>query len=218
MVALREEADRLGEESETIFGVRNVGYFSLDKDLTGLTWLSNQIKGAAASKSAKEKRAILSMVAGYEDPGEGGFYDDAGRKGRQPHLLKGDSYDASAMLDPSNRPSQNTITYNLEDKVGIVFRYTGLDPAASYKVRVTMVSPRIPRQLLDLPTEMRRTQSVLADGQYLAKDVEIPEYTARQFEYDVPKTLTQDGALELSFERGTGSIATVVSEVWLIRK
>jgi len=218
MLALREEAGRLGEESAAIFGVRNVGYFSLDKDLTGLSWLSKQIDAAAAAKSAKEKRAILTMVARYEDPGEGGFYDDAGRKGRQPHLVKGDSYDASAMLDPNNRPSQNTIAYNLEDEVGIVFRYTNLDPDASYKVRITMVSPRIPRQMLDLPTEMRRTQSIIADGEYLAKDVEIPEYTARQFEYDVPKSVTQDGALELAFERGTGSVATVVSEVWLIRK
>jgi hypothetical protein len=218
MKSLRDEAGRLGEESDAIFGIRNVGYFSLDTGLTGLAWLSNQIKSAAAAKSDDEKRALLAIVAGYEDPGEGGFYDDAGRQGRQPHLTKGDSYNASAMLDPNNRPSQNTIAFNLEDKRGVVFLYTGLDPDASYKVRLTMVVPRIPRGLVEMPTEFRRTQHIVADGEYVVKDVEIPEYTAKQFEYDIPKRLTEDGSLELALEKGTGAMATIVSEVWLIKK
>jgi hypothetical protein len=218
MKALRDEAGRLGEESEALFGVRNVGYFSLDKGLTGLAWLSNQIKAAEAAESSEEKRAVFSMVAGYEDPGEGGFYDDAGRQGRQPHLVKGDSYDAGAMLDPNNRPSQNTIAFNLEEDRGVVFLYTGLDTDASYKVRLTMVVPRIPRGLVELPEKFRRTQHIIADGEYIAKDVDVPEYTAKQFEYDIPKRLTEDGSLELALEKGTGAMATLVSEVWLIKK
>ena len=80
-----------------------------------------------------------------------------------------------------------------------------------------MVVPRIPRS--ELPSgAIRRTQNVVADGEYLAKDVEIPEYTAKQFEYDIPQSATRDGDLELWLEKGTGGMATVVSEVWLMKK
>ena len=218
MKSLREEARRFGEESDSLYGVRNVGYFALEKNLIGLGWLTKQVQAAVSSTSSEEQRAILNLIAHYEEPGEGGFYDDAGSKGRQPHLIKGESYDASAMLDPNNRPSQNTVAYNLRDKVGIVFLYSGLDPDCSYKVRVTMVAPRIPSELLDLALKFRRNQHVAADGEYLAEDVEVPQYTAKQFEYNIPKRLTQDGTLQLTFEKGDGAIGTVVSEVWLIKK
>jgi len=190
----------------------------MDKELTELGWIANQVAKAAQTVNTEEKRLALSLVSGYEDPGEGGFYDDAGSKGRQPHLVKGDSFDASAMMDPNNRPSQNTIAYSLTEAKGIVFRYTGLDKGAAYKVRVTLGAPRIPKEMLDLPVQPRLVLHVLADDEYLVKDVEVPQYTARQFEYDIPQPLTRDGVLELTFERGTGAMGVAVSEVWLIKK
>ncbi len=218
MKALKDEAGRLGEESDALYGVRNVGYFSLDQPLTGLPWISRVLEQAAASDSLEEKRELLTLVAGYTTLGEGEFYDDAGNKDRQPHLARGDSFDATAMMDPTNRPSQNTLAYDLEEARGVVFRYTGLDPDAAYKVRMTLVMPRIPLDLLDLPAPPRKAEHILVDGEYLAKDVDIPEYTAEQFDYDIPERLTEDGSLELAFERVEGGIGTVVSEVWLIKK
>ena len=50
-----------------------------------------------------------------------------------------------------------------------------------------------------------------------AEAVEIPEFTAGQFEFDIPKGLTQDGALDLTFKPGPGAMGVVVSEIWLIR-
>ena len=96
-------------------------------------------------------------------------------------------------------------------------RYDGLDAAAEYRVRVTMVVPRMP-DAGAAPEGAKRLQSILADGEYVARDVEIPVYTAQMFEYDVPGSATHDGTLELVFERGAGSIGVVVSEVWLIKK
>ncbi len=213
MKSLREEAGRLGDESEEIFGVRNVGYFNLDKDFSGIEWLSRELERASSSDNVAEKRAILDLVVNYENPGEGGFYDDAGNRDRQPHLKKGRSYSrASRWMDPSNRPSQNTIAYSFDDGKGVTFEYDGLDPKASYKIRLTLVSPRR-RGAEQVP----RTQHVLADGQYLAKDVEVPLYTAEQFEFDVPKKLTKDGKLEVWFEKGSDGMATTVSEIWLIK-
>ena len=68
------------------------------------------------------------------------------------------------------------------------------------------------------PEGAKRLQSILADGEYIARDAEIPLYRAESSEYDVPSSATADGTLELVFERGAGSIGVVVSEVWLLKK
>ena len=172
---------------------------------------------AAAAVTGDERRAVLQRMVQYEDVGPGSYYDDAGSPGRQPHLVKGDSYDASAMMDPKNRPSQNTIAYSLNDTQGVAFHYTDLDKTATYKVRVCLVRPRMPEQA-GVPEGVKFQQNIVADETYLAKDVEIPLYTAGIFEYDVPGPLTSDGTLRLVFERGTGSIAIVVSDVWLLKQ
>lgn len=216
MAALKEEARSLGEESDRVIGLRNVGYFSVDKPLTSLGWTAAQFEAAGAATS-EERRRMLHQIAHYEEAGPGGYYDDAGDPGRQPHLVKGDSYDASSWMDPNNRPSQNTIAYSLEDPEGVVFRYADLDPAAEYRLRVTMAAPRMPGS--DAATEgVKRLQNIRVDDEYLVRDVEIPTYTAQMFEYDVPQSVTGDGILELTFERGTGSMGVVVSEVWLLKK
>jgi hypothetical protein len=218
MAELRAEAERLGIETNERFGLRNVGFFGLDKPLTSLPWIKQMVFGAAIRSSFDQMRTRLSLIADHENPGPGGFYDDAGNKQRQPHLVKGESFDAAAMMDPNNRPSQNTLAYSLTDPRGVAFSYTGLDPSGAYKLRATLVAPRIPKEMLDLPVKLKLVQNILADGQYIARDVEVPEFTAEYFEYDIPQDLTKDGTLDLTFERGAGSLAIGVSEIWLIKR
>jgi len=64
--ALREEAKRLGEESNAIYGIRNVGFFSLDNRFRSLFTLSGRLKKAEEAKSKKEKRQSLESVADFE--------------------------------------------------------------------------------------------------------------------------------------------------------
>jgi hypothetical protein len=217
MAALRDEAGRLGDESDQIMGVCNVGYFSFDLAFTSLAWTQKQVEAAVAAPES-ERAAMLKRAVLYEDPGPGGFYDDAGAPGRQPHLIKGDSYDASRRLDPENRPSQNSIAYSLEDPGTVVFRYDELDPTATYGVRLTMVLPRYWQDTGQAPPDAAQMQNILADGEYIAKDVTVPQFTAQQFDYEIPQSATSDGVLELTIERGAGSRGVTVSEVWLVNK
>ena len=215
MAALREEARRLGEESDRIIGLRNLGYFSLDKPLTTLGWTVAQYKAAGAA-TGDAQRAILRYLAHYEDAGLGGFYDDAGVQGRQPHLIKGFNYDATSRMDPKNRPSQNTLVYSKEDPRGVVFQYTDLDPTADYRLRVTLGRPRIHSAEVEAKGP-KQLQSILADGKYLVRDMEMPVRTPQTFDYDVPNSVTSDGALELIFERDANTVFVMVSEVWLLK-
>src|SRR5262249_61624980 len=87
--SLRDEANRLGEASDRIYGVRNTGYFNLDRDFVGLEWLKGQVAALAPSTDPDRLRTLVKELVDYEDPGPGGFHDDAGAPGRQPHLTLG---------------------------------------------------------------------------------------------------------------------------------
>ena len=127
------------------------------------------------------------------------------------------------LVDPKNRPTASTFVYNRRGPV--VFTYTDLNPTARYRTRFTLVGPR-PRSQTAQSTgagrrNVKRTESILADSAVLARDLEIPAYTARQFEFDIPEESTRDGKLELRFERPANAepnAAAVVSEVWIIKR
>ena len=188
--------------------------YRLNLDFVGLGWMRRQVERAKQAQGAERLRQLREMVS-YQDPGPGGFYDDLGGTEGSPHLVKGETVDVSRRLDPENRPSANTIAYTLGEGRGVTLRYAGLDPGAQYRVRLTMVAPRLPAEMMPSGA-MRRAQSIVANGHYLARNVEIPLWTAQRFEYDIPREVTRAGVLELWLE--SAGAGTVASEVWLIRK
>lgn len=231
MAALRAEAERLATEMADLdprVGAHFIllpetpderkadwerSKYRLRLDFLALGWMRRQVERAQAAQGAQRLRLLQELVS-YEDPGPGGFYDDLGGLQRPSHLVSGETIDASRWLDPDNRPSANTIAYSLRRDEGVALRYVGLDPNAHYKLRLTLVAPRL--SYGRWRGELK--QHIVANGRYLARDVEIPLFTARQFEYDVPQEVTRDGTLELRLESATDSGGTVVSEVWLMRK
>lgn len=62
MAVFREEANKLGIESEKLFGFRNVGYFKLDKPLRDMEGLSDILKKVKASTSKKEQKELLALA------------------------------------------------------------------------------------------------------------------------------------------------------------
>ena len=232
MTRLRAEADRLGKETDRLIGVRSEGYFNLDRDLVSLGWLREQLKRAARADSAENVRAVAAHVVHYEDPGEGGFYDNAGSVAAAPRLTYG--FPRGARV-PTLRSSQSTFAYTTDEKQGVTFKYEGLDPKAAYRVRFTLarwVRPdhpgRKPRP------KFQKTQSIYADGVALAVDLELPANEPTFFDFDIPAELTRDGQLKIWFEKadgvgeGTpaektlwrvaGGWGTICSEAWLIRR
>lgn len=138
MIALREEAGRLGEESNALFGVRNEGFFNLEHDFIGLGWLRRQLNRAKQAQSV-EQREYLRMIIDYENPGAGGFYDNLGTSNVAPHVINGYPYDhgqpyVSMMLSEGNRPSQRSMHFTQDESRGVALSYHDLDPDARYRV------------------------------------------------------------------------------------
>ncbi|KAA3663204.1 MAG: hypothetical protein DWQ10_00655, partial [Calditrichaeota bacterium] len=141
MEQLREEARQLGEESDALFGVRSEGYFNLEHDFVGLGWLKRQLQRAKEATSEK-KNAHLAMIVDYENPGEGGFYDNLGTANPAPHVVFGYPYDHGQpyvfpMLDEGNRPSQRAMHFTQNEDQGVTLFYNELDTKAAYRVRFT---------------------------------------------------------------------------------
>jgi hypothetical protein len=224
---LREDANRLGDESGALFGVRNEGYPKTGLDLTGLAWFRCEVQLAAMAAGGEDQGRWVDALLDYENPGPDGFYDAAGIEGHHPHLKQGESLSNpgmfEALLDPKNRPSANAFGYNRTGPV--VFAYSGLHPEARYKLKFALVAPRITPEFLRNfgidSAQIKRSEDIWADDVLLEKELEIPQYTARQFEYEIPPSATRDGHLEVRFDAKPppGSFSSsLVSEVWLVKQ
>jgi hypothetical protein len=236
MRRLREEALRLGEESNALFGARNEGCFNLKHDFIGLGWIKRQLERARAA-SPEDKRELLHMIAAYEDPGEGGFYDNCGASGSCPHVTNGYPFDfgqpyVGRMLWEANRSSQRTMHYTQDEAQGVTFHYRGLDPQAQYRIRFTFVRPWYQERYAFRMNQ--KSQAIYADEFVLARELEVPLGMSDCFTFDIPREATRDGELVVHLEkahdvavgdrvtveqwRNCGGWGTIVSEVWLMKK
>jgi len=236
MRRLREEAVRLGEESNRLYGVRSEGLFALDHDFIGLGWLRRQLQ-RARNASGGEKREMLALVADYENPGPGGFYDNLGTYESAPHLVRGYPFDfgqpyVRETLDEGNRLSQRTMCYTQDEEEGLMLRYEGLDPKARYRIRFTFVRPWYQPRYAHRMNQ--KAQSIYADEFPLVEGLELPERMSDFFAFDIPREATADGVLTIRFKkmpdvaagdrvsveqwRNCGGWGTICSEVWLMKQ
>ena len=236
MVRLREEAGRLGEESNALFGVRNEGYFNLEHDFIGLGWLQRQLERTREA-SVPEKRELLCMIVAYDDPGEGGFYDNCGTFNECPNLVNGYPYDhgqpyVSEMLSEGNRPSQRSMHFTQDEAQGVTFHYRDLDPDAAYRICFTFVRPWYQERYAFRMNQ--KSQTIYADDFVLARELELPLQMSDFVTFDVPRAATKDGELVVRLEkapdvaagdrvtveqwRNSGGWGTLVAEAWLMKK
>jgi hypothetical protein len=235
MTALREEAGRLGEESNALFGVRSEGYFNLEHDFIGLGWYKRQLQWARFAADDK-KRELLRMIVAYEDPGEGGFYDNLGTFNPAPNVVFGYPYDhgqpyVQGMLAEGNRPSQRSMHYTQNEEQGVTLHYRGLDPNATYRIRFTLVRPWFQSRYADRMNQ--HSESIYADDVLLVRELDVPYKMSDFFTFDIPKETTQDGEVLIRFEkahdvavgdrvtveqwRNSGGWGTIVAEAWLMK-
>ncbi len=236
MKALREEAGKLGEESNELFGVRNDGYFNLEHDFLGFGWTIRQLKRALDAPK-KERADLLAMIVDYENPGEGGFYDNLGTANPAPNVVVGYPYDhgqpyVDDMLSEGNRPSQRSMHFTQDETQGVTLQYRDLDPNATYRIRFTLVRPWYQDRYAMRMNQ--KSETIYADDVLLVDDLQLPLQMSDQFTFDIPKQTTVDGKLEIRFQkaadvaagdrvsveqwRNSGGWGTIVSEAWLIKK
>ncbi len=200
---------------------RGANLDSIDFALNDRIWLKNEF--ARIEKAPRDQQAgMIARIVNWTDPGVGGFYDDLGDPTRQPHLVRGESYDKDPdfLLSPfvgfgdgEPRSGARVSWYTTAETLGetpLKMHYANLDSKAQYAVRVVYGgdSPKV---------QLRLT----ANGKQI-HDLQAKPSPQAPVEFEIPRDTTSGGDLTLEWSRQAGlggsGRGTQVCEVWLIRR
>ena len=203
---------------------RGANLDAIDLPLNSRRWLVAQFAEIRRLSSEDERLRALDAIVNWTYPGPGGFYDDLGDPVNSAHLVKGvgfaqdPTYAATAVSGVGNEDGpdldwrKSTWTYaEAMRNAPLELRYTGLDPAAGYKVRVIYAGEQ-------RPIEIR----LVANGLIEIHPFRKKEFPPRPLEFDIPRAATVGGSLSLKWfgtpGLGGNGRGNQVAEVWLIRQ
>jgi hypothetical protein len=211
------------ERYQAIAIERGANLDMIDCPLTDAGWLKVRFAAIRGLPDETARLAQIEALLKRTDPGPGGFYDDLGDPRRQPHLIRGEGaekdpeFRASSLVgfgfrSPGPDRSRPAAWWQHAESLfdaPLKMRYTGLDPAAAYRVRVVY------------GREGRGTKIKLVANERF----QVHDYLSRGYEpleFDIPSGATAGGELTLSWtpEPGSGGAGRgcQVAEVWLLKK
>lgn len=194
----------------------------IDRPITDAAWLVHRFAEIRALDTEAARLRAIDEILNWTNPGPGGFYDDLGDPMNRPHLDPGVGF----AQDPAffhtartdfggrrNTPWRIAWHRHAEALYGdtLKLRYTGLDPAAHYRIRFTQGGDSAPR-----------ATRLIANGTIEIHPMRKREADVKPLEFDIPPAATAAGALTLEWqpspdEAGNGRFVQV-SEVWLIKQ
>lgn len=180
--------------------------------LNDRVWILNRIQESMALPTKVDRIAALKKIAHWTDPGPGGFYDDLGNPGREPHLVRGEGWEQDpgflrTALDefggdsPNYRYSWNRQATTLY-ATPLQMHYTGLDRSARYRLKVVYNG------------RFHAMMRLEANGQYEVHGPIRGTLPPSVMEFLLPQELTQEGKLSLKWVKVEGR-GCQVAEVWL---
>lgn len=176
----------------------------IDYPLNNRWWLEDEFKRIRQLSSETEKKRRLRLIANWESPGPGSFYDNVGNMSKSPHVVRTEKMQPLFWWWDEGK-SRGRLTWQVS-MWPVSVNYEGLDPRASYLVRTTGYG----QALLRLNGE--HVDPIL-DGK------EIGEFK----EWVVAPQYVQSGKLVLTWDRPTneGDLnwrkKSRLSEVWLLK-
>lgn len=199
---------------------RGANLDSIDTPLNNRPWLKERFAEIRKLGSEAERLRAIEEIVNWTNPGPGGFYDDLGNLTAQPRLVRGPGFEEdpdfrrSALVGFAPRAALRT---SWRDHAEALFdgtlrmRYTGLDPAARYRLRVVYCGDAIKRRI-----------RLAADDKFEIHPLIEKPFPCRPLEFEIPAEATADGELWLSWQQepglGGNGRGCQVSEVWLLRK
>jgi hypothetical protein len=204
--AFKEELRSWGLSDK--FGDLDVILNNIYQPLSDRNWLEAQLDGVRSV-------ADISKILNYEDPGAGGFYDNLGVEGEQPHLVRQKTWehDPGYVYSPvdwidyepgSNRRHSQQTHAVCRYTTPLLMRWEELDPAATYHIKVVYLGPFFPQ------FTCKTDEGLLVHG--VRGNTE-----SEPVKYSIPQAATRDGVLELQWELKNKVRGVSVTEIWLIK-
>jgi hypothetical protein len=216
------------EKYKAIGPDRGASLSTLNAPLNNRLWLLHEFEQIKKLPDKAAQLSAINRIVNWTDPGPGGFYDDLGHPGAQPHLLTGLVFfeDPSRMYSVRSDYEEDLVFDSTDETAGMPRRMSWCDHAES------LYDTPLKLMYMDLDKTARYKLRVVYGGvnrrkiRCEANGVELHPYLQRPLpykplEFDIPATATAQGSLALTFfpEPGLGGNGrnTQVSEVWLIR-
>ena len=190
----------------------------IDEPLNNAAWLTSQFDRVRTLQSEGERLQAIDKIVNRTNPGPGGFYDNMGAPGSERRIVNLISWAedpgtlsspriayayevdrAEGRLAPLAWKNQAAVIY----ETPLTLRYTGLDPDASYSIRVSY-------------TGRRGKLRLVADGKHPIHAL-IDTWEPPTQEFQIPRAATVDGKLLLTWTCGPGQPGSHVSEIWLMK-
>jgi hypothetical protein len=180
--------------------------------LNNRRWIEREL-AAVEGNGETEKRAAIGRIVEWENPGPGGFYDNLGQRWQEPHVVADPGWEQDpgfclSAQDEFNVREGHRLSWQCQAQTlfgtRLRMRYDGLDPGASYRLRITYAG------------RLGATAVLIANGTYELHGPLGQSDPIAPVEFDVPRDATAGGALELEWHRFTGR-GVQVAEVWLLR-
>ncbi len=193
----------------------------VDYPLNNASWLRTRFEAIRQLKSESERLAAIDGIVNYTQPVAGAMYDDLGDPANQPHLVRpvGFAQDPAYLTGPStafsNRPSNQggrVSWWTMAETIietPLEMRYTSLNPAIRYKVRIQYAGDAEKKQV-----------RLLANGKWIIHDFMEKPAEFVPVEFEIPREATSQGTLTLQFSKrpglGGNGRGVQIAEVWLI--
>ncbi len=176
----------------------------LNYPLNNRWWLTDEFKKVSEMDSETKKLERLEIIRSWENPGPGSYYDNVSNIETGPRVLT-TSYDATDVAWWDGGNSRKRLSSQLFQQQPELI-YENLDFNGRYNIRVS-----------GRGDALLRVDGIRLDP--ITYDKEIGGFK----EFVVPKNLTQDGTIKVTFDRPEESqirwsSQSHVSDVWLIRK
>jgi hypothetical protein len=189
----------------------------LDDPLNDSDWLTGKIESLLTVEDDVVCQDAIREIVAWEDPGPGGYYDDLGNPGKEPHLVRRLRWEE----DPGGLGSAiQELDFQLLQRqklscrrqasalwgLSLEMHYEGLDPSAKYCLRVSYGGYR------------QKTSFRLDTGEGIEihPEMAIPPRCS-QFEFPLTREVTRSGSLDLVWSLVGGGRGIAVAEVWLVK-
>lgn len=188
----------------------------VDHPLNNRAWLQDEFKRINALPDEAARLRAVDIIRTWETPGPGSFYDAVGDIGKSPHVIRGEGPNTDPMAERNPNPgfwmwddghSHRRLSWHATVDWPMGLDYHGLDPAASYRIRLTGFG------------QMKlRVNGALVSG-------DVPRINIGEFmEFLVPPTLLKTGKLRLTFDPLPEEVhlnwrqQSRLCEVWLLKQ
>ncbi|MEJ1240599.1 hypothetical protein WBG78_20820 [Chryseolinea sp. T2] len=186
----------------------------LDRRLNNRWWLEDEFKKIQSLPEADRVKA-LEVIANWETPGPGSYYDEVGNLAKSVHEMKGENWRLDPILRESPNPgydftdngmSRKRLSWLTYMRWPIAMKYTTIDPNAHYTVKINGMGECL----------------LKINGQRVA-----PSHYGRNYgeikEFPVPQEMVKSGKLVLTWDTIDEDFMnwrkqSRVTEVWLIKE